>query len=101
MQIFRNFLTFKMASLIDVHLFLLLAVWILLIVAGVWSVVSRPMRRLSKVAWIIVIFCLPVLGLTVYVFTCLLNADWELLRQMGLIPAGRKNIDSAVQSSKN
>jgi energy-coupling factor transporter transmembrane protein EcfT len=96
----RNFLTFKMASLIDAHLFLLAMVWLVLLVAGVWSILSRPISIVSKFAWIVFIFCLPVIGLTVYVFNCLLNADWELLKQMGLFSGEKKNLKSDVQSSK-
>ncbi|MBL9143674.1 MAG: PLDc_N domain-containing protein [Verrucomicrobiaceae bacterium] len=100
MLILRNFLTFKMASFIDAHLLLLSAVWIVLAVVGMWSVFSRPMNSIAKFIWIVAIFCLPVLGLTVYVFNCLLNADWDLLRQMGFFPGGKKVLNPNSNSSK-
>lgn len=100
MLIFRNFLTFKMASFIDAHLLLLAAVWIVLLVAGVWSIFSRPMSSIAKFVWTIAIFCLPVVGLAAYVFNCLLSADWDLLRQIGFLPGGKKALNANPNFSK-
>ncbi len=100
MLILKNFLTFKMASFIDAHLLLLVAVWIMLVMAGVWSVFSRSMNPIAKFVWIVAIFCLPILGLTVYVFNCLLSADWDLLRQMGFFPGGKKALKTNPNASK-
>lgn len=89
-----------MASFIDAHFLLLAVVWVVLLSAGVWSVFSRPMSSVARFAWIVVIFCLPVAGLTIYVFNCLLNADWELFRQMGFFPGGKKVPNTISQTSK-
>ena len=100
MLIARNLLSFKMASLLDVHLWMLAGIWVVLVVSGVWSLFSRPVSIWLKIMWLIAILCLPIVGLTAYVLSCLASADWEFLKQMGFFTGSRKKIAETVQPPK-
>lgn len=100
MLVARNFLTFKMASLLDVHVWMLMGVWVVLVFTALWSVASRSFSVPVKVFWMIVILGLPIVGMLVYVFTCLASADWEFLKQMGFLTDSKKKLAETVQSPK-
>lgn len=100
MLVARNFLTLKMASLLDVHVWILAGIWVVLLFTGIWSIFSRPLSVPVKVFWIAAILGLPIVGMVVYVFTCLASADWEFLKQMGFFNDSKKKLAETVQSPK-
>lgn len=100
MLVARNFLVFKMASFIDVHLWMLVGIWCLLLIAGLWSIYSRSLGPISKVAWTLVIIVLPVIGMTAYTISCLFAADWEFLKQMGFFSQSKAKLIDPVRLKK-
>jgi len=51
-------------------------VWVLLLVAVLWSIASQPFTREAKLFWAAIIIFLPMVGLTIYCLYCLPKADW-------------------------
>ena len=64
------------------------AAWLLMLVAGCASVLSRPWHPAGKTAWCLVLIALPVAGLTLYCLVSLFLADYAFLKVLGL---GRKH----------
>ncbi len=63
-------------------------VWLLMLVAGCASVLSRPWHPVGKMAWCLVLIALPVAGMTLYCLVSLFLADYAFLKVLGL---GRKH----------
>lgn len=97
MLVARNFLVFKMASLIDAHLWMLIGIWGLLLIAGLWSIWSRSMGSISKVTWALVITFVPLIGMTAYSISCLFAADWEFLKQMGFFTQPKTKLTERIR----
>lgn len=100
MSLLRNFLTFNLITVSDENLWMLGAVWLVLIATGIWSVLSCPAHFVKKILWCVGIICLPIVGLSLYSLTCLLTAEWEILRQMGFLSKSKKKIIDSINASK-
>ncbi len=59
-------------------------IWVMLLAAGVWSVVSQPQGVLWKFLWCTALIVLPWLGLFVYSFRCVVVSDFAFLKPLGL-----------------
>lgn len=55
------------------------AVWLILLIAGIFSISSYSIPRWRKLLWAVFILAVPILGLAIYTIRCLFLADWSLL----------------------
>ena len=58
------------------------AVWLLLLLPCIGSLVSQPWARAEKAIWALVLL-IPVAGALLYSVTCLLRADYSSLKFLG------------------
>jgi hypothetical protein len=79
----------------------LVAAWLLLVVAGIASVISQPFSRIGKIAWIILVLALPVMGMVIYCVRCLLGADYAFLKMFGLHRQTSAHLRSAMHRPKS
>lgn len=63
----------------------LAAVWLILLLAAVSSLRSLPISTGAKVAWFVLIFFVPLVGLGIYALRCLFVADWSFFKPF-LVP---------------
>lgn len=54
-------------------------VWLILLVAGFFSISSYSIPWWRKLLWALFILAFPILGLAIYAIRCLILADWSLL----------------------
>ena len=101
MSLIRNFISFKLVTITDANVWMLMAVWVVMVVAGLWSVISRPTHVVNKIFWCAAIICLPIVGLLVYTCACLFTAEWELLHQMGFFSKSKKKIIDSINASES
>jgi|GEM_PF-1701898 len=69
-------------------------VWLLMLTAGLASVVSRNSSGWLKVLWFILLIGLPVAGMMLYCLYCLWAADYDFLKVFGL--GGRRRPDKGL-----
>jgi hypothetical protein len=92
LQVFLRFLTFNVVSDHWAAYYGLLAVWILLVVAALFSVRSLEISTRAKVSWLSVIVFVPLFGLGVYSLRCLMLGDWSFLKPLLAPPRTAKKI---------
>ncbi len=100
MTALRNFLFLKIITVDTIHYWILVASWVVLVLLGLWSLASTPRGRMLRVFWAAAIIFLPGAGLFAYVATCLIHADWEVLRQMGFFSKTKKKIVRSISVSE-
>lgn len=83
-QAIINFLTFNALNTPPEVYFGLALAWLLLLGTGVASVLSRRGSIWLKLMWLLVLISLPVVGLFVYSFVCIVTADYGFLKLFGL-----------------
>ncbi len=84
LQVVINLLTLRALSTpIEVYAGLV-CVWLMLLVAGFTSVLSRPWSLTAKMLWCLLLTVLPVVGMTVYCLFSLTLADYSFLKMLGL-----------------
>ena len=59
-------------------------IWVMLLVAGFWSVASQAHGLVWKFLWCAALIVLPWLGLFVYSFRCVVVSDFGFLKPLGL-----------------
>lgn len=79
-QVVIRFLTFNVMAEHPAIYWGLLAVWIILFLAAVSSLHSLEIRTEAKLAWFALICFVPLIGLLIYAFRCLLKADWSFAK---------------------
>jgi hypothetical protein len=62
----------------------LAGIYLMLWAAAVFSVMSCKRNNLGKMAWLLLVTCLPILGIALHCFSCLLSADYLFLKQFGI-----------------
>ena len=100
MSLIRNFLTLKVITVTDQNLWMLLAIWVVLVFAGLWSIHSREMPIVKKFFWGVSIICLPIIGLLLYSVSCLFSVEWEVMHRMGFLSKSKKKIIDSINSSQ-
>lgn len=100
MSLLRNFLTFKLITVADSHIWMMAGIWIVLVFCGLWSLKSREMAALKKVAWGFGIICLPIAGLLLYSASCLFSGDWEVAHRLGFLSPSKKKIIDSINISQ-
>jgi len=83
-QAIINFCTFNALNTPREVYFGLAMAWLLLLGAGIASVISRKGQLWLKLVWMLVLVGLPVVGLFVYCLVCVLTADYSFLKLFGL-----------------
>ena len=89
-QVIINLLTLKALSTCAEVYVGLAFVWLLMLGAGLGSVISRHWPLWLTLLWSLVLICLPVVGLLLYCGLSLLIADYSAFKMLGL---GRKHGD--------
>lgn len=83
LQVIINLLTLKaLSSPFEVYAGLAL-VWLLMLCAGLASVLSRPWSLWVRIVWCLVLLLLPVAGMTLYCLVSLIVADYTFLKVLG------------------
>lgn len=57
-------------------------IWLMMVVSAIMSVRSLPISEVKKFVWLLVIIAVPILGMAVYAFRCLLSANWDTLKPL-------------------
>ena len=84
LQVLINFFTLNALNTpSDVYLGLA-AIWVLLLTAGIASVVSRARSAWTAAVWIVLMLGLPIVGMFVYCVWCMMSADYFFLKMIGL-----------------
>jgi Kef-type K+ transport system membrane component KefB len=103
LQVIINLLTLKaLSSPLEVYAGLGL-VWLLMLAAGMASVMSRPWRLWKRMFWCVILVVLPVIGMTLYCLLSLTLADYSFLKVLGLnrkqaVRLAKKPSDRRVKS---
>lgn len=84
LQAIFNFCTFDALNTPREVYFGLALAWLLLLGAGIASVISRKGHLWLKLVWMLVVVGLPVVGLFLYCLVCVLTADYSFLKLFGL-----------------
>jgi hypothetical protein len=84
LQVIINLLTFNALNTPPEIYAGLGAAWVLLMSAGIASVVTRKCLLVVKLVWLVLIVGLPVAGLLVYCIWCVISADYSFLKMFGL-----------------
>ena len=92
LQVVIRFLTFDVVSEHPAVYWGLAAVWLLLLAGAVSSLRSLEISFGAKVAWMLLILFLPVFGLGIYAFRCLILGDWAFLKPFFAPPKTAKKI---------
>jgi hypothetical protein len=97
MTALRNFALLKIVTASEVHYWIMAGAWTALVLLGLWSIFSSPKSLAVRFFWFAAIIFLPIVGLLAYVCSCLIYADWEILKQMGFFSGSKKKIASAIR----
>ncbi len=92
LQVIINLLTLKALSTSAEVYAGLAAVWLLMLAAGIASVLSRTWSPALKFFWCLVLVALPVAGMAVYCLCCLFVADYSFLKVLGLSRTHREQL---------
>lgn len=92
LQVIINLLTLKALSTSAEVYAGLAAVWLLMLAAGIASVISRTWSPALKFFWCLILLVLPVAGMTVYCLWCLFIADYSFLKVLGLSRTHREQV---------
>lgn len=98
MGLLFKFLFLNIVTVTETHRYILLGIWGILVLLGLWSVYSSAWKSWARVAWTLLIVLVPIVGLFLYVVACLLTAEWELLKQMGFFSRSKKQVVKSIQS---
>lgn len=74
-------------------------IWLMLLAAGLWSVMSQSHGALWKVFWSAALILLPWVGMFLYSFRCVVVSDFSFLKPLGL-RAGKLSRLNAEQNTK-
>ncbi len=92
LQVVIRFLTFDVVSTHPAVYWGLAGVWLILIVAAISSLRSLEIPTGAKVAWFLLILCVPLFGLGIYALRCLLKGDWSFLKPFFAPPKTARKI---------
>ena len=92
LQVIIRFFTFEVISEHPGVYWGLSGVWLLLLAAAVSSLRSLEISFGAKVAWMLLILLVPVVGLGIYAFRCLVLGDWSFLKPFFAPPKTAKQI---------
>lgn len=73
----------------------LAAIYLMLWAATVFSVMSGNRSLFGRLAWLLLVTFLPVLGIALHCLSCLLSADYQFLKQFGV---GTSKVASTFQN---
>ncbi len=59
-------------------------IWLMLLAAGLWSVLSQSHGLVWKILWCTALIVLPWIGMFLYSFRCVVVADFAFLKPLGL-----------------
>jgi hypothetical protein len=77
-------------------LWALAGIYLMFWVAAVFSISSVTLSPMGKVVWLMLVTLLPVLGIALHCFACLYRADYQFLKQYGLVAQkGRSTIQNS------
>lgn len=82
-----NFLKMDVQTSIGLVYWGLALVWLIVLIAGISSIVTRPIGVAAKVVWILLVTGVPLVGMTFYCIYSLFRADYSFLSQFGFLPA--------------
>ncbi len=92
LQVFIRFLTLNVVSEHPMVYTGLAAVWLLLLLAAFSSLRILEVPVGAKIAWTLLILCVPLVGLGIYALRCLVKADWGFLKPFLAPPKTAKKI---------
>ena len=84
-----NFLKMEVQTSIGLVYGALLVVWLIILIAGICSIVTRPMGIAGKLVWILLVVGLPLVGMVFYCLYSLFKADYSFLQQLGFFPGNK------------
>lgn len=77
-----NFLSLDVLNLHPALYWGLAAVYFLIFVSAFMSVRSLAISTGAKVAWLLIIIVIPILGLAVYALRCIFKANWNAFKPL-------------------
>jgi len=76
----------------------MVAIYTMLVIATIMSVFAVKTGFGARLAWSLLILCLPVLGIALHCFACLYSADYNFLKQFGFARSKKVGILSLAQA---
>jgi hypothetical protein len=89
-SIINNFLQLQAQNVEFSILLGLGVVYVLLMLTTLSSVVTRPKRFFFKLAWSLLIVCVPFAGMALYACLCIWQSDHSFLSQLGFTVQRKK-----------
>jgi len=81
-EVVIRFLTFEVVTVHPMIYLGLAAVWLVLLITALMSVLSLRVGLLAKSLWMLLILTVPVIGLACYALRCLFRGDWSMLKPL-------------------
>lgn len=86
-------LTFKAENVVPEIYWGLGAIYVLSLLVCYSSILKSQKSSFACVAWILLVTCLPVIGILLYSFWSLISADYTSLRQLGVLNFKKSTLD--------
>lgn len=85
--VFIRFFTFNAENVIPEIYLGMAIVYMILLIATFFSIKSLQISVLSKFVWSAIVIALPLLGMLIYSFRCVIRADFRFIKEFGLFSA--------------
>ena len=85
--VFIRFFTLNAENVIPEIYLGMVAVYLILLTASLFSIKSLQASSKSKACWSVIVVLVPVLGMFIYSLRCLVRADFKFLKEFGLFSA--------------
>ena len=83
-QLIKNFVFLKVQNAHVMANVGVVVIWLCLLLAGVASILSQPKSAAWKIFWLLLVVCVPLGGMFLYCLWCVVTADLDLFRQLGI-----------------
>ncbi len=83
-QLIKNFVLLKVQNAHVMANVGIGVIWLCLLLAGVASILSQPKSVIWKIFWLVMVVCVPLGGMFLYCVWCILSADLDVFRQLGI-----------------
>lgn len=82
--------TLDAQNVIDYVYVAIVSIWVVMVITSIFSVRRLEIRAAAKIAWVVTILALPIVGMGAYCVRCLVKAEYPLLQQLGLFSRDRR-----------
>jgi hypothetical protein len=98
--VINRFLTFSAQNVTDEVVWALVVIYFILVAVTLASIWGLHVGLVAKLAWSLLAIVLPVAGIALYCFRCLLRADFSFLGQFGIKFGSRRSLSKLSAATK-